>query len=271
MHFEIKDNALFIDAMEISIPHLCFFEEIGSGANANVFLAHNKFLERNEAVKIWHPRLGSSEVDGTRFLEEVKKNANVHFPNVADLYDADFQKGFYYARLEYIPGLTLRNFLLRKQSFATRYRILILILTTMRTVYASGYYHGDLHTNNIIINNVEVPYIIDFGTSCFSGIEASQRRDCTMLLELSLDVLPELLRFAFLRNAEIIEQGSYVMAELISRCLLMIWDFETSNTSAMDTYSYKEWGFRFDTLVEDFPFIDKEHLNEFFAENFTKL
>lgn len=270
MHFEIIDNALFINAMEISIPHLCFLEEIGSGANANVFLAHNKFLGRNEAIKIWHPRHDSSEVDGTRFFEEVKKNANVHFPNVAALYDANILKGFYYARLEYIPGLTLRNFLLKQQSFVTRYRILNLILTTMRTVYASGYYHGDLHTNNIIINGEE-PYIIDFGTSCFSGIEASQRRDCTMLLELGLDVIPELLKFVFFRNAEIVEQGSYVMAELLSRCLLIIWDFETSNTSALDIYSYREWRFRFDTLIEDFPFIGQELVNEFFTENFTKM
>ena len=267
MNFSITAGILYTDSNEICIPNMRFIKQIGVGANANTFLAYNEILCRNEAIKVWHPRRGQEKVDITRFSEEVKKNANVNFPNIATFYDANIVDEFYYARVEYIPGPTLKVFLAETQCLAIRYKILDAIISTMRLVYAAGYYHGDLHNENVIINKDE-PYIIDFGTSYFSGIEASHERDCVKLLELSFEVLDELHELYFLDRAEIIRQGSLTAAKLISTCLPIIWDYKNSESFALDDYTYKEWGIRFATLCEEFSFVNKKLVDEFYAKNF---
>lgn len=267
MNFRISTGILYADSTEISIPHMHFIKHIGFGANANTFLAYNEILSRNEAIKVWHPRRGQEKVDNARFSEEVKKNASVNFPNIAAFYDANIIDEFHYARVEYVPGPTLRLFLSEKPCLAIRYKILDVIIRTMKLVYAAGYYHGDLHNENVIINKDE-PYIIDFGTSCFSGIEASHKRDCVKLLELSFEVLDELHELYFLDHAEIIKQGSLTAAKLISTCLPIIWDYKNSESFALDDYTYKEWGIRFATLCEEFSFVNKKLVDEFYAKNF---
>ena len=267
MNFSITAGILYTDSIEICIPNMRFVEQIGAGANANTFLAYNELLRRNEAIKIWHPRSGQGKVDIVRFSEEVKKNANVCYPNIAVFYDANIIDGIHYARLEYIPGPTLRDFLSTKHCLAIRYRILEIIINTMKSVYTAGFYHGDLHDRNVIIYKGE-PYIIDFGTSYFSGIEASHNRDCVKFLELSYNVLDELHELTFLDHAEIIRQWSLAAANLLSKCLPIIWGYKNSETSALDDYTYKEWGFRFSTLCEEFSFVNKELVEEFYSRNF---
>jgi Serine/threonine protein kinase len=270
VNFEIKEQVLLVNDMELYIPNLYFIKEIGKGANAKVFLAYNNLLNRKEAVKIWVPKKGHVKVDKKRFFEEVKKNANVHFPHIATFYDANTQNGLYYARLEFIPGQTLKMLLREGQAFVNRYTILQSILETMKLVYDTGYYHGDLHTGNIIVNEY-TPYIIDFGTSIFSGISASQERDCRKLVELCYEVLPELRRLNFIDNAKIIKQGSKIAAGFLMHCLLIIWNFETRKASRQDGYDYRNWRFCLDILVEEFQFVDIDLVNKFYEENFSKI
>jgi serine/threonine protein kinase len=266
--FEIKDNILFIDDKKFILANFCFCEDIGGGGNAKVYLAYNKLLNRKEAVKVWKPKKYQQKVDGSRFLEEVKKNANISLQNVASFYDANVRDGIYYARLEYIPGQTLKKFLLEPQHLVFRYSILETILKTMMLVYEKGYYHGDLHTENIIINE-RIPYIIDFGTSAFSGVTASRKRDCCMLIELCFKILPELQKLKFIDTKKVKEQGSEMAAKFLLRCLIIIWDFENSSTLELDRYAYRAWRSRFHILIEDFPFVNEDDINEFFNENYS--
>lgn len=267
--FEIRDEVLFVDDMKLCIPNLYFIEEIGEGANAKVFLADNKCLHRQEAVKIWIPKKNQKVVDKNRFLGEVRKNANMHILNVATFYDAFIENGFYCARIEYIPGKTLKVLLKESPGFVVRYAILETILETMKLVYEAGFYHGDLHAKNVIINE-DKPHIIDFGTSLFSGKTASKERDCRMLVELCFEVLPELQKLEFLDSDIVIGQDSKIAAEYLLQCLPIIWDFENSSTSDLDKYTYKEWEFRFDVLLEEFSFLDRDAVNKFFAGKYSK-
>lgn len=269
MKFEIEDKALFINGKKLNLINLSFSEEIGNGANSKVFLAYNNLLDRQEAIKIWVNRKCQETVDEDRFLEEVRKNANVNFSNVANFYDANIENGLYYARLEYIPGHTLNVFLQEEHEFSIRYIILKTILETMLSVYGAGFYHGDLHSANIIVNEYK-PYIIDFGTSFFSGVTMSHERDCRMLVELCFEVLPELRNLEFIDNTIVIEQGSLLAAEFLQRCLLIVWDFQNTPSLALDSYTYKEWRLRFNQLIESYPFVDIVTINKFFAENYSK-
>jgi predicted unusual protein kinase regulating ubiquinone biosynthesis (AarF/ABC1/UbiB family) len=139
----------------------------------------------------------------------------------------------------------------------------------MMLVYEAGVYHGDLHAGNVIINE-DKPHIIDFGTSLFSGVTASNKRDCEELVKLCFEVLPELHKLEFIDNAVVIEQDSKIAAEYLLRCLQIIWNFENSYTFDLDRYTYKERKIRFDVLLEDFSFLDRDAVNKFFAEKYSR-
>ncbi|HHU81363.1 MAG: protein kinase [Dethiobacteria bacterium] len=269
MLFEIKDKGLFINDIEFRLPNLCFIKEIGEGANAIVFLAYNILLNRQEAVKIWKPKKYRKTVDRNRFCKEVVKNANVKSPNIASFYDANIENGFFYARIEYIPGISLKKYLQEAQELVFRFKIMETILETMMSVYEAGFKHGDLHSGNVIVDKHE-PYIIDFGTSAFSGIVASQKRDCRMLLDLCFEVLPELHKLKFFDKTKVIEQGSEIAVDFLLYCLRIIWDFESASTTNLDGYGYRAWHSRFKLLSESYPFVDTVAVDKFFSENYSR-
>lgn len=268
MRFEIKDEKLLINGVIQEIPNISFIEEIGSGSNAKVFLAVNKLLERQEAIKVWVPRRGENNVDTTRFSKEIQKNAKATFPNIAKFYDANIEGAFHYARLEYIAGQTLKKFLEQPQELWARYIILKTVLESMKSVYDAGLYHGDLHTKNIIINN-NMPYIIDFGTSIFSGVVSSHKRDCTMLIDLCYEVVPELYKFEFVEKNEMIKEGSSIATKLLLSTLFMCWSLENETSDMKDEYSNKSWWFQLDTIAEEFPFIDTTKIGQFYTKHIT--
>lgn len=263
MMVELKNNVLFIDGEKYDIPNISFLEEIGSGANAKVFLANNNLLTRLEAIKVWVPRRGQRQVDKKQFSEEVKKNAKASFPNIAKFYDANIVGAFYYARLEYIAGQTLKLFLEQPQELVLRYKIIKTVLESMVMVYNAGFYHGDLHTKNIIIKD-NVPYILDFGTSIFSGTASSHVRDCAMLIDLCYEVFPELFKFEFIVKEEMIRQGSLTAATVLLRILSMSWDLENETPNTKDRYSRKGWQLSLENLTEDFSFISIQAVQQFF-------
>lgn len=269
MKYQIKGKELFLEDKKLPFAHLAFIKEIGKGGNAIVFLAENKLLGRKEAVKIWIKKKWQIKVDEERFREEVKKNAGLNFPHIAKFYDARIENDFYYARIEYISGNTLKEYLLDMPEFAYRYGILETIINTMDLVYDLGIYHGDLHTENIIVNN-HIPFIIDFGTSIFSGKEFSQKRDCKMLIQLCYEVLPELNKFNFIDTDTLIKEGSKIALDLMQYCLRMIWDIENSIITELDNYTFKEWRFRFDVLVEEFSFLKKSIVDKFYIDKFKE-
>ena len=263
MDFKIIENKLLIDDKEFGIQDIVFVEEIGKGANAKVFRVRNSLLDRYEAIKIWVERKRSDSVDIKRFNNEVSKNANIEIAGVASFYDAKIEAGVYYARLQYIEGKTLKEYLEHKPEFALRVDVLNKILKTLDKVYKKGYFHGDLHNRNIIVNCNE-PTIIDFGTSVFSGQDKSHERDCRMLVNLCYEIVPEFKRINFLEKEVLLKQTSAEVLKLMMVCLDIVWDFVNIRSLHFDDYSNKSWKFKLDIIGEEYSFIDCNKIEEFF-------
>lgn len=264
----IEDEKLIVDSVIVPIPNLHFLEEIGGGANARVFLVYNDFLYRKEAVKIWKPKEDRCSVNEKQFRAEVQKNAAARFPNVASFFDAGVLNGVCFARLEYIEGTTLRKFLHEAQSFAIRFKILETIVNTMILVYNNGYYHGDLHDRNVLVNDYQ-PWIIDFGTSALSGEDSSHQRDCTLFIDLCFEVLPELENLRFIEKSVLLAQGSLTSANLMQRCLSICWDLETTTDDLRDETFIKQECFSLQILESDFDFLDTQRISEFKSDFFS--
>lgn len=206
MEFNIIEGRLYIDNVIFELNGVVFENELGKGRNAKAFLVRNKkVLDRKEVVKIWIPR--EDRDTQKQFVNEIRKNALLTHNNIASIYDAEIQGDVCFCRMEYIPGITLRDFLKSNPDFVIRYTILERILSIMKYVYENGKYHGDLHSGNIVLNCNEIAgkndasflKIIDFGTSILRhNINDSHKRDSKLLYNLCYELLPELQNIPFI-------------------------------------------------------------------------
>jgi serine/threonine protein kinase len=148
------DGSIELRGKMLSFPNLRATEVIGRGANGIVIRAAHKYLDRQIAVKVWLSlREGDSRDKFYQGIEEAKKMAGLpNIRNIVRIYDAGEIEGFFYATMDYYPGVTLRAWLndhnpslLRRRNLASG-----LLHTFMQTIH-EGAFHGDPHHNNILV------------------------------------------------------------------------------------------------------------------------
>src|SRR5215216_3570258 len=79
-------------------------EQLGAGAMAEVWLAHDTQLGREVAVKLLR-----SDADPARFEREAHAVASLSHPNISRLYDYGKAEGRQYMVFEHLPGGTLED------------------------------------------------------------------------------------------------------------------------------------------------------------------
>lgn len=141
----------------------------------------NKWLLNEAYVGIY----GISRLQSSNF-------ANVFGVSIgSSCYDITSHKICDYVIYEYIEGESL-GFLIIEDELSENSikKILYQIFIAMYDAYKKiGFYHGDLHTNNIIIRKDGVPVIIDYELSQFSRKHNNWSDDLSGLLDSILDNL----------------------------------------------------------------------------------
>lgn len=168
--FSIQNKQLFVkDGRAIPIKKIKIIKVISNeGANSTVFLAKDEFLDREVALKIWS-RI-DFEKEGTiiKAKKECRKIASLRHPNIAQIYSAEIvEEHFPIAILELLSGITLKEWLKSEHAFQARKKIWNEISDALEYCHEQGVVHGDLHSNNIKIDNEKIK-IFDFSTSVFS-------------------------------------------------------------------------------------------------------
>jgi hypothetical protein len=100
---------VLLTAVDIDIPGYQIIRPIGEGGMASVFLAMQKSLDREVALKVMSPILAANADFASRFLVEGKITAKLQHPNLVTVYDIGTHKGVYYLAAEYIGGGTLKD------------------------------------------------------------------------------------------------------------------------------------------------------------------
>jgi serine/threonine protein kinase len=148
-------------------------ELLGEGSAGTVHKARREGTGRLFALKLQHPETEPEPFRRnrsiTRFKRETQFCAQLNHPHIVRLLDkgrtAEHQL---YAVFEFIPGTTLKDWLLRKGSLsaATTVEIMAQILDALTYAHAQGIVHRDLKPQNIMIseiNNGLYAKILDFG------------------------------------------------------------------------------------------------------------
>ncbi len=138
----------------------------GGGAMGSVWLAHDRKLERDVAVKLL-----AKDADRARFDREAHAVAGLSHPNICQLYDYGQSEHNPYMVLEYLPGGTLEERLAGGRALPDEQTLRIAndVASGLAHAHERGLVHRDLKPANILFDGEGRAKIADFGIARIAG------------------------------------------------------------------------------------------------------
>ena len=148
----------------------------GVGGMAVVYEAEDLAVSnRKVAVKILKDEIGEDEQEVKRFVNESKAVAMLSHPNIVHIYDVNVtvQGEHQYIVMEYIDGITLKDYISRKESLNWRESISYAeqILNALGHAHEKGIIHRDIKPQNIMLLRNGNIKITDFGIAKIQNSE----------------------------------------------------------------------------------------------------
>jgi serine/threonine protein kinase len=155
---------VLLTAVQIDIPGYEIIRPIGEGGMASVFLAMQKSLDREVALKVMSPVLAANADFASRFLVEGKITAKLQHPNLVTVYDIGTHNGVYYLAAEYIGGGTLKDKLAKEGlSVAEILDIITDVAHGLDFAHQKGFVHRDVKPANVLFRLDGRVVLADFG------------------------------------------------------------------------------------------------------------
>src|SRR4051794_37112085 len=152
------DGQIFTDRYELG-------PEIGRGGMADVFLAGDRLLDREVAVKVLSPGFANDPTFVARFRREAQSAASLNHPNIVAVYDWGEDGGNYFIVMEYVAGRTLRDVLRQyvKLPALEAARIAAEIADALSFAHRNGVVHRDIKPGNVLLTASGQVKVTDFG------------------------------------------------------------------------------------------------------------
>jgi serine/threonine-protein kinase len=140
-------------------------ELIGRGGMAYVYKARDLKLNRYVAVKVLREEYTENEQFIKKFDRESQAVACLSHPNIVGVYDVGVQDNIYYIIMEYVDGITLKQYLMRKGrlDYTEATRFVMDISNALRCAHENKIIHRDIKPHNILLTRDLVPKVADFG------------------------------------------------------------------------------------------------------------
>jgi serine/threonine-protein kinase len=138
----------------------------GSGGMADVYLAYDKVLDRQVAIKLLKARYAQDEDFVERFRREAKSAAALVSPYIVPIFDwGEAEDGTYYIVMEYVPDGDLQDRMkvVGRLSPRTAAGMALQVAEALQAAHKRGIVHRDVKPRNILIANSEHVKVADFG------------------------------------------------------------------------------------------------------------
>jgi len=133
---------------------------------AEVFLAHDRMLRRDVALKVLREHYAEDTEFVERFRREAQSAAALSHPNVVQVYDQGRSEGGrYYIVMEHVPGGSLKDHIDRAGPLdpAEAARLASQVAEALRGAHERGIVHRDVKPHNVLLDDVGDAKVADFG------------------------------------------------------------------------------------------------------------
>ena len=157
-------------------------ELIGQGGMADVYLAKDIILNRTIAIKILRTSLAKDPIYVTRFQREASAAAALSHKNIVEIYDVGEDEDKYYIVMEYVPGTTLKELILKRGAlhYVEAIDIMKQVVGGIAKAHQLGIIHRDLKPQNILVTDSGVAKIADFGIASMQSLAQVTQTDVIM-------------------------------------------------------------------------------------------
>lgn len=148
-------------------------KRVGSGAMANVYVAHDSVLGRKVAIKVLNEELASNKKFKLLFKQEAKSASAMNHPNIVKVLDAGetiaadaagVKHTYAYIVMEYVDGLELSKLVARGPlKVPEAVRVTKELLSAVEFAHNAGIIHRDIKPDNIMLTREGKVKILDFG------------------------------------------------------------------------------------------------------------
>lgn len=140
-------------------------EVIGGGGMSNVYLAHDMILNRDVAIKILHNNFSNEEEAHRRFQREALSATSLNHPNIVSIYDVGEEEGLQYIVMEYVKGMTLKQYITQYAPLepARSVEIMKQLTSAIAMAHQNQIIHRDIKPQNILMDEEGNVKITDFG------------------------------------------------------------------------------------------------------------
>lgn len=161
MHEPVKDS--LVETLVDNRYHVRSL--IARGGMSTVYLATDRRLDRDVALKVLYPHLAADRGFLRRFESEAKSAARLSHPHVVGVLDQGIADNLAYLVMEYVPGRTLRGLLDERGSLSPRLALALMdaVIEGLAAAHDAGLVHRDVKPENVLLADNGRIKIADFG------------------------------------------------------------------------------------------------------------
>ena len=154
-------------------------ELIGVGGMAEVYKGTDVIDNKAVAIKILKKEYAENEEFLRRFRNESKAVAVLSHPNIVKIYDMGFSDKLQYIVMEYIDGITLKEYIEEEKilTWKDTVHFVIQILRALQHAHDKGIVHRDIKPQNIMMFSDGTIKVMDFGIAKFAREEGKTATD----------------------------------------------------------------------------------------------
>ena len=189
---------------------------IGGGGMANVYLARDMILDRDVALKILRMDFSNDEEFIRRFHREAQSATSLTHPNIVSIYDVGEEGDIYYIVMEYVDGMTLKQYIQAYSPIPVEKALDIMkqITSAVSHAHQNHIVHRDIKPHNILIDHNGNVKITDFGIAM--ALSATSITQTNSVLGSVHYLSPEQARGGMANKKSDIYSLGIVMFELIT-------------------------------------------------------
>jgi serine/threonine protein kinase len=167
-----------------TISHYKLLSQIGEGGMGIVYLGEQTNLNRKVAIKELNSGLTENPQFKERFINEARILAKLSHPNIVTVYDLISDGGRFFIVMEYIIGENVSEYIIRNRAAFELKRCINIfkhILSAFSYAHSEGIIHRDIKPSNIILQQNDVPKILDFGIAKITNLNMGMTKTGTKM------------------------------------------------------------------------------------------